>query len=260
MCDTLHIDELYNALGDRVQVTSDEIADFYWRFSPDIPISTIRWKIHSLVNRGVIYSIGRGLYRFGRKPIFKPNIYSKTKVIADIMRRRLPFAKYCQWDLHVANAFSTFLLNTQLYFVDVERDVVNVAYHEILKTYRRTVLYRNLYEELPYYNGYIVVRNMALDAPTVDVEEIPMASLEKILVDFVLDRAFPFSDSEIVDIYANATADYSVRTNRMLRYACRRGRRDVIEEILNEINYKPLNHDYTTLIHSRLDMPGIKKI
>ena len=101
---------------------------------------------------------------------------------------------------------------------------------------------------------------MALDAPTVDVEEIPMASLEKILVDFVLDRAFPFSDSEIVDIYANATADYSVHTNRMLRYACRRGRRDVIEEILNEINYKPLNHDYTTLIHSRLDMPGIKKI
>lgn len=237
MYDTLHIDELYNALGDRMQMTSNEIANFYRNYSPNIPISTIRWKIHSLVNKGVIYSIGRGLYRFGRKPLFKPNIYKRTEGIADIMRRRLPFAKYCQWDLHVANAFSTYLLNTQLYFVDVERDVVDAACHEILKKYRRTIFYRNLSEELPYYDGYIVVRNMALDAPTVDVEEFPMASLEKILVDFALDRIFPFSDTEIIDIYANATADYSVNANRMLRYAGRRGHRDVIEEILNEINY-----------------------
>jgi hypothetical protein len=184
----------------------------------------------------VIYSIGRGLYRFGKKPLFKPIIYKKTEVVADIMHRRLPFAKYCQWDLHVANAFSTYLLNTQLYFVDVERDVVNAAYHEILKTNRRTVLYRNLGEDLPYYDGYIVIRNMALEAPTINVEDMPMASLEKILVDFALDRIFPFSDTEIVDIYANATADYSVNTSRMLRYAGRRGRRDVIEEILDEIN------------------------
>lgn len=235
MYDTLHIDELYNTLGDRMQMTSNEIANFYRSYSPDIPISTIRWKIHTLVNKGVIYPIGRGLYRLGKKPLFKPNIYTKTEIIADIMRRRLPFAKYCQWDLRVANAFSTHLLNTQLYFVDVERDVINAAYHEILKTYRRTVLYRNLSEELPYYDGYIVVRNMALEAPTIDVEDMPMASLEKILVDFALDRIFPFSDTEIVDIYTNATSDYSVNTNRMLRYAGRRGHRDVIEEILDGI-------------------------
>lgn len=237
MYDTLHIDELCNTLGDRIQLTSNEIANFYRSYSPDIPISTIRWKIHSLVNKGVIYSIGRGLYRFGEKPIFKPNIYARTENIAGIMRRRLPFAKYCQWDMHVANAFSTYMLNTQLYFVDVERDVVDAAYHEIGKTYRRTVLYRNLSEELPYYDGYIVVRNMALEAPTIEVEDMPLASLEKILVDFALDRIFPFSDTEIVDIYANATADYSVNTSRMLRYAGRRGRRDVIEEILDEINH-----------------------
>ena len=237
MYDTLHIDELCNTLGDRIQLTSNEIANFYRNYSPDIPISTIRWKIHSLVNRGVIYSVGRGLYRFGKKPLFKPNIYTRTEIIADIMRRRLPFAKYCQWDMHVANAFSTYMLNTQLYFVDVERDVVDAAYHEILKTYRRTVLYRNFSEDLPYYNGYIVVRNMAIDAPTIDIDDKPMASLEKILVDFALDRIFPFSDIEIVDIYANATADYSVNTSRMLRYAGRRGRRDVIEEILDEINH-----------------------
>ena len=77
---------------------------------------------------------------------------------------------------------------------------------------------------------------MAVDAPTVKVFDLPMASLEKILVDFAIDRLFPFQDTEIVDIYANATASYAVNTSRMLRYAGRRGRRNIIEEILDEIN------------------------
>ena len=236
MYDTLHIEELYNVLGNRERMSTFDIVDFYRSYIPDMPISTIRWKIHSLVDKGIIYSIGRGIYKFGRKTIFEPNIYRKTEVIADIMRRRLPFASYCQWDLSVANTFVHHLLNIQLYFVDVERDAVDAAYHEIRDSYRHTVLYRNLGEVLPYYDGYIVVRNMAVDAPTIKVSDMPMASLEKILVDFAIDRLFPFQDTEIVDIYANANASYAVNASRMLRYAGRRGRRKIIEEILDEID------------------------
>lgn len=236
MYDTLHIDELYNILGNSAQLSTCDIVDFYRSYNPNMPISTIRWKIHSLVDKGIIYPIARGIYKFGTKDIFEPHIYRKTEVIADNMRRRLPFANYCQWDLSAANAFVHHLLNIQLFFVDVERDAVDAAYHVIKDTYRHTVLYRNLSEELPYYDGYIVVRNMAVDAPTIKVSDLPMASLEKILVDFAIDRIFPFQDTEIVGIYANAIASYAVNTSRMLRYAGRRGRRNIIEEILDEIN------------------------
>ena len=235
MYDTLHIEELYNVLGNSIQLSSYDIADFYHTYSPNMPISTIRWKIHSLVDKGIIYPVGRGVYRFGRKNIFEPHIYRKTEVIANIMRRRLPFANYCQWDLSVANAFAQHLFNTQLYFVDVERDAVDAAYYEIKDTYRHTVLYHNLSEEMPYYDGYIVIRNMSIEAPIIKVSNLPLASLEKILVDFAIDSLFPFQKSEIVDIYANAVDSYVVNTNRMLRYAGRRGRRNVIEEILDEI-------------------------
>lgn len=234
MYDTLHIDELCNTLKYRTQISSKDIADFYRSYSPDMPISTIRWKIYSLVDKGIIYPIGRGVYQLGRKTIFEPNIYRKTEEIANIMHRRLPFASYCQWDLSVANAFVHHLLNTQLFFVDVERDAAEAAYYGIRAAYRRTVLYRNISEELPYYDGYIVVRNMAIGAPTIKVSDLPMASLEKILVDFAIDRLFPFQNTEIVEIYANATASYAVNTSRMLRYAGRRGRRNIIEEILDE--------------------------
>ena len=212
MYDTLHIDELCNTLGYRSQISSKDIADFYRSYSPDMPISTIRWKIHSLVDKGIIYPIGRGVYQW------------------------LPFASYCQWDLSLSNAFVHPLIYTQLFFVDVERDAAEAAYYEIRAAYRRTVLYRNTSEELPYYDGYIVVRNMAIGAPTIKVSDLPMASLEKILVDFAIDRLFPFQNTEIVEIYANATASYAVNTSRMLRYAGRRGRRNIIEEILDEIS------------------------
>ena len=69
MYDTLHIEELYNALGNSIQLSSYDIADFYHTYSPNMPISTIRWKIHSLVDKGIIYPVGRGLYQFGRKNI-----------------------------------------------------------------------------------------------------------------------------------------------------------------------------------------------
>ena len=92
MYDTLHIEELYNVLGNSERVSTFDIVNFYRSFIPDMPISTIRWKIHSLVDKGIIYPIGRGIYKFGRKTIFEPHVYRKTEVIADIMRRRLPFA------------------------------------------------------------------------------------------------------------------------------------------------------------------------
>ena len=236
MYDTLHIEELHKTLGNSTKIPSYDIMGFYRSFSPNMPISTIRWKIHSLVDKGIIYPIGRGIYKFGKKNTFEPHIYHKTEVIADVMRRRFPFAKYCQWDLSVANTFVHHLLNIQLYFVDVERDAADAAYHEIRDIYRHTVLYRNLSEELPYYDGYIVVRNMAIDAPTIKVSDMPMASLEKILVDFAIDRMFPFQDTEVAEIYENAFASYAVNTSRMLRYAGRKGRRNTVEKIMDVIN------------------------
>lgn len=69
MYDILHIEDLYNTLGNRLQVSSYFIADSYHTCYLDIPISTIRWVKHSLVDKGIIYPVGRGLYQFGRKNI-----------------------------------------------------------------------------------------------------------------------------------------------------------------------------------------------
>ncbi|MBR1798489.1 MAG: hypothetical protein IJ761_01125 [Bacteroidales bacterium] len=237
MYDHLHIEDLHNALGNKREISFNDLFFFYRGYSPNIPVPTVKQRIHSLIEKGLIHKTGYGRYRFGGKPTFLPNVYTETQKIARLMDHRFPYVDYCQWDLAVANIFSQHLLNIQLLFVDVERDATESVYREIRDRYHNTVLYRNLSEELPYYDGCIVVRNIVSDAPIVDVDGLPMASIEKILVDFAIDRLFPFHNHELYSIYENALSSYAVNINRLLRYAGRRGRRDTIEDILNEIDY-----------------------
>ena len=234
MQDNLHIEELLINLKYKTVLSVDDIVDFYREYNPNTPISTIRWRIHSLVDRGVLHSVGRGLYMFGAKKGFVPEIYRKTEAIAGIMRKRLPFAEYCQWDYAVHNAFSMHLSSFQIYFVDVEREATEAAYYEIKERYPKTIMQRHLAEDLPSYDGFVVVRNMVSSAPIVCNGDFRMASLEKILVDFTLDRVFTFPDSELYTMYGNAFEAYSINRTRMLRYAERRGRRNVVEHIINE--------------------------
>ena len=237
MYDNLHIEEMRNALGNKTEITIKDIDDFYCRYSPDIPFSTVKWRIHSLIDKGVLHRIGHGRYRFGEEKVFSPDIFRKTMDIARIMRKQFPFADYCQWNFSAVNAFVHHLLNTELFFVDVERDAREAVYYAIRDKYPKTVLSSNLNDELAYYDGCIVVRNLITDAPVITVEDIPMASIEKILVDLALDAMFPFQNIEMLRIFENACSSYAVNISRMLRYAGRRGRRAVIEEILNEIDY-----------------------
>ena len=64
MYDNLHIEEMRNALGNKTEITIRDIDDFYCSFSPDIPFSTVKWRIHSLIDKGILHRIGHGRYRF----------------------------------------------------------------------------------------------------------------------------------------------------------------------------------------------------
>ena len=240
MFNNLHIEELRNEFAHQREIVFEDIDEFYRSFTPDIPIATVRWRIHALLEKRVLYSIGRGVYRLGTKEAFSPVIHQKTKRIGCMMRDKFPFVDYCQWDLAAVNAFAQHMINTQIYFVDVERDATESVYYAIRDLYpRSTVLYRNLDDDLSYYDGYVVVRNLVSGAPVRDDADwgFPMATLEKILVDWALDRMFPFQNTEILRIYENALATCAVSTSKMLRYAGRRGRHKVIEDLLDEIDY-----------------------
>lgn len=63
-----------------------------------------------------------------------------------------------------------------------------------------------------------------------------MPSLEKILVDTICDEDFSYlQGGEWYYMIETAATQYSINTSRLLRYAGRRGKKEMIEKKLKEI-------------------------
>ncbi|WP_318785566.1 type IV toxin-antitoxin system AbiEi family antitoxin domain-containing protein [Methanimicrococcus hacksteinii] len=215
----------------------NDFLQYYETKEPDIPKSTVNWRIHNLVQKGVIHRVGRGLYKFGETKTFTPELTENLKKLGKIIQSDFPGTNFCVWELSVINRLSHHLINYNIYFAEIERDVLKSVYYDLKEHYQNTILVQNLYEDLSEFNNYIILKPLVTDSPLKGIENIPVPSLEKLLVDLCADKEFsPFCGSEIYSIYQNAFNDYSINCNKMFRYARRKGNEQKIIEIIETIN------------------------
>jgi hypothetical protein len=90
-----------------------------------------------LLQQELLQRIGRGKYSFGTTQYFVPKVSHKMKQIAQTIKKNYPFIKYCQWELSSVNMFSQHLINFNVLFVDVEREVVESVYYGLKEKYSR---------------------------------------------------------------------------------------------------------------------------
>ncbi|MDR3187945.1 MAG: hypothetical protein LBT94_02005 [Prevotellaceae bacterium] len=218
-------------------ITLNDMDTFYREAEPCIPKATVSWRVHNLVRLGVLRRTGKGLYRFGEMRVFTPNTDGKMKRIGRFLKTRFPFARYCLWDLSCVNQFSRHLINFNVLFVDVERDAVDAAYHALKETLSKVMSINHLYDNLSEFDGTVFVRPLVTESPVRKEENIPVATLEKMLVDLATDREFiSFQGNEIYTIFEAAFEKYTVNQNTLLRYASRKHKKEEIEKIIATIN------------------------
>ena len=83
----------------------------------------------------------------------------------------------------------------------------------------------------------LIVRALVNEAPITTVNDIPVPTLEKILVDASGDKEMNFAQgSELYTIFENAFNMHNVNRSRLLRYAARRNRKDNILKIIKTQN------------------------
>jgi hypothetical protein len=77
---------------------------------------------------------------------------------------------------------------------------------------------------------YIIIKSLISEAPLQEVNGITMPSLEKVLVDIISDKSLfkAMQGSEMRNIFTEAFQKYSVFSDRLLRYAGRRSKREEI--------------------------------
>lgn len=83
----------------------------------------------------------------------------------------------------------------------------------------------------------IIVKNLITDAPLQKINNLKVPTLEKIIVDLILDTKIlsEYQGRDLESIIENAYQFHSIREDKLLRYASRRRKRDFIEQFIKKI-------------------------
>ncbi len=238
--DTLHSKDLKKHFKGKVEFSNNEIAKFYHSFDPNIKRTTINWRIYKLVELGVIQRVGRGVFTLGETKIFQPDISADLIKKYNDIKSNFPFIELCIWNTAIINEFSHHQSNRRLVIIETEKDA-NESIFYFLKERYRNVFFNPNREILEQYvfdiPNAIIVKPLLSESPLQEVKKVNTISIEKMLVDIYCDtdifEAFQGNEKKI--IYSVAFEKYTINSNKLLRYASRRGRKEEIEKLILQI-------------------------
>jgi len=232
----LNIEKLKEAFEKKIYFQTNDIFSFYQSFDSLVAKSTIECRIRSLIKKGIIQRIGHGKYKFGSEIIYRPLISVKSKKINNFMMINFPYLKYIVWHIGEINHFSQHLINIDTYYVEVEKDAVDSVFARLREKYKY-VLKGKFNQDVYFGESVIVVRSLVTGAPTQLVTNVPTTTIEKLLVDLFCDEEFDFvHGNEMSHIFNNAFSKCTINIDRMLRYASRKGKRNILADYIKTIN------------------------
>jgi hypothetical protein len=220
--------------------TTKDILIFYREGEPAIPSSTVNWRVYTLVNKGILLRVGKGKFRFGKGSLYIPEVDNRIIRISKLIKEKFPFIKYCIWLSSSIIEFGHHIPRTNIILVDTERDSMESLFYT-LKDEFKTVFHKpgkdlcdNFINDL---QKPIILRPLVSEAPLQFIKNTPTITLEKLLVDALVDEEFEFlKGNEINHVYKNAIARYSVNISKLIRYADRKRKKPEILRILRTNN------------------------
>jgi hypothetical protein len=161
--------------------------------------------------------------------------------VGKFLNKNFPTTSYCIWHSGMINEFAQHLSGYTFILVDVERDVAESVYFNLKDEFKGVFLRpgkKLINEVLPDFQQPIIVRYLTTESPLVQVNHIFTVSIEKMLADIFCDMEFDFlAGSERRLIYTYAYYKYVVNESKLLRYAARKGRRQDLQQYIQEGNF-----------------------
>ena len=198
--------------------------------------------LNRLVEEGKLIKAGYGLFAVPEKEkrlfVYKPS--EEERIMAEQIRMKFPFAKFCVWRPSVLVPYMHHVPALEMLFVDVERVAMESVFKFLQGNFPALpILLNPTVQECERYittEKLLIVRPLINEAPINLVNDTLVPTLEKILVDVAGDRELNFAQgAELYTIYSEAFSKHNVSRKRLLRYAARRNRKDNILKIINNI-------------------------
>lgn len=237
MRNALHINELINFLKKNQPINTQDFLDFYHQFDPDLPITTLRWRIYKLKQKEVIFSPKRGLYALNEKELFQPKPTKKMTELAQIIQEKFPYVNFSIYPTKCIGNLSSHVYQTDNIIVEIDADVLDSAFHFLKENFPNTFLS----PEQMMYDYYIsakekniIVKRLHVDSPLNKIQNnYYTPKIEKLIIDLLINDPIilPIGASEIHTIIMNIVDTYSINYSTLNRYAKKRNAEKPLEKL-----------------------------
>lgn len=235
--DKLHIEVFKNHFEKVKSMSINDIVDFYRKYDNSIKKSTVSWRIVTLVNTGIIQRVGRGKYELGKQKEFTPLISKEIEHLYSKLKEEYPFLDISiwstkwitQWMLHIPSSYETIIEvekgseeNIFYFLSDIQDNVFLNPSKDILNKYVNTA------------KPIIIVKNLVTGSPLQIVDNVQIPSIEKILVDLIVDDELysAYQGRDLYSIIENAYEYNTINKDKLLRYANRRTKGTRLEQFI----------------------------
>jgi len=224
---------ILNYATGRISFTLGEVFDSYAK-KQCIERSILTWHLGQLTAKGLLARVGKGVYAKSDKATFSPELSAEAKAILKSVKDHFPVLKVCLYEGPWISPLLHHLASNQIIYIEVEKLAAESVFEQ-LKMDGNSVYFRPdedmIYRYINLDDRAIFVKYLISESPTMKDHGIPVATLEKMLVDIYKDPDFYYlQGGEYLSIMSNARMLYSINTDRLFRYA---SRRSVKEEIMN---------------------------
>ena len=227
------------------ELTRAQVLAFYRRQDAELKHTTLDWRIHELVQRGLLASTGRGRYALAdaisHRRTYRPALEPAERAIWRVLVKELQIPEGCLWSTAWANEFGLHQAARNFLVIEVPRDYAQAAFYTLQDRHHHRVFLRPQPDVLTYYVAEatrpLVVISFISRAPVQEVDKVPVPRLEKLLVDLFSrpDLFSAFQGHELKTIFSNARRRYLLDERTLLRYAQRRHKADDLRQFLRQL-------------------------
>ena len=201
-----------------LEKTEIRVADFFAAM-PGIPEQTVYSRIRALERDGLIYPIGHGIYSTAPKMAYRIEISDHMRSVHQCMIRHFEGMSFCMRES-----------GGNLY-ISVGRSQVLPVVMGLSKSYNQVFDRKSIKDNEETLKDAILVDYLVSESPLVEMEEVPVPSIEKTLVDQYLEAKDVAEQS-----FQRAFEVYQINRNTLLRYAARRNVRNEVMSLLDRLD------------------------
>ena len=218
-------------------LTKNDINSIFNELGVALSNNALRKHIYRLKEKGLLFSVGKGIYSIEAKPQYIPDLDNFTNKIRILFEKSYQDVKYCIWSTAWLHDFMVHQPFNWFYIFEVEKDMLETVFYlfkdnniNAFNSPDKSILETYATEE----KRAVIIKNLTSRSPILNVQKNKVPTTEKMLIDTFCDKDifYFYQGVELVNIFEQAIERYHINFSALLNYAAQRGKKEEIKDLL----------------------------